>query len=588
MDRPRALTFLRVLVRQGRRGRAPCPSGVRDRRRDRCADGWVRAAVQGSLLAAARRSTARATSSSPALDAERRGRSGRAAARRRARGRRDVPGVHDAREARQAARGQPLLVRRLADRAAAAPVQGGAEAAGEPVRAAADRRRGRPRQDDRGRDHPHRAERSRGARPRPRRVSVAADAEVAARDARSLPVRLRGPRRAEASASSSRPTSTRPSPEPRRVIASLELMRRAENLEALGTAAPSLDVVIVDEAHHMRNLGTATNDLGEVLDRARRDRRLPHRDAAQPRPQRLLPAHAPARARGVPAARDVHRADRAQRAHQPRASPSARRAGRRDFDDALDALVQASSAPRSAARFTRSGAVPRRARDCSSAAPPATRVDREDVVRCQRDLIELNTLSHVFTRTRKREVQELFPTRRSRTVSVDVHRRGARVLRRRHGVGARDLRRAGGAPRGGDVPAPRRELPARARRAADRRRALRAAHHRCGRGRRARRRRLDGGDALDDALAGERRPPRGRAVRRVERLLATWDAYRGRSRHASTTASSARCTDSFAAGADRILVFSYFTGTIDYLADAPDGPARRRPSRCASSSSTGR
>ena len=56
-----------------------------------------------------------------------------------------------------------------------------------------------------------------------------------------------------------------PSPEPRRVIASLELMRRAENLEALGTAAPSLDVVIVDEAHHMRNLGTATNELGEVL-----------------------------------------------------------------------------------------------------------------------------------------------------------------------------------------------------------------------------------------------------------------------------------------------------------------------------------
>src|SRR6185436_12772754 len=39
-------------------------------------------------------------------------------------------------------------------------------------------------------------------------------------------------------------------------------------------------------------------------------------------------------------------------------------------------------------------------------------------VRCQRNLIELNTLSHVFTRTRKREVQELFPTRRSATVGV--------------------------------------------------------------------------------------------------------------------------------------------------------------------------
>jgi hypothetical protein len=39
-------------------------------------------------------------------------------------------------------------------------------------------------------------------------------------------------------------------------------------------------------------------------------------------------------------------------------------------------------------------------------------------MRCQRDLIELNTLSHVFTRTRKREVQSLFPTRRSHTVGV--------------------------------------------------------------------------------------------------------------------------------------------------------------------------
>ena len=45
-------------------------------------------------------------------------------------------------------------------------------------------------------------------------------------------------------------------------------------------------------------------------------------------------------------------------------------------------------------------------------------VSREHVVRCQRDLIELNSLSHVFTRTRKREVQEYFPTRRPATVAV--------------------------------------------------------------------------------------------------------------------------------------------------------------------------
>lgn len=42
-------------------------------------------------------------------------------------------------------------------------------------------------------------------------------------------------------------------------------MRREENLEALGVSAPSLDVVIVDEAHHFRNVGTSSNELGEIL-----------------------------------------------------------------------------------------------------------------------------------------------------------------------------------------------------------------------------------------------------------------------------------------------------------------------------------
>jgi len=56
-----------------------------------------------------------------------------------------------------------------------------------------------------------------------------------------------------------------PSPEARRIIVSLELLRRADNLEQLGTSAPNIDVVIVDEAHHMRSPGRASNALGEVL-----------------------------------------------------------------------------------------------------------------------------------------------------------------------------------------------------------------------------------------------------------------------------------------------------------------------------------
>ena len=52
---------------------------------------------------------------------------------------------------------------------------------------------------------------------------------------------------------------------PMRMIASLELLRREENLSALIEARPRLDAVIVDEAHHMRNHGTMTNLLGENL-----------------------------------------------------------------------------------------------------------------------------------------------------------------------------------------------------------------------------------------------------------------------------------------------------------------------------------
>lgn len=52
----------------------------------------------------------------------------------------------------------------------------------------------------------------------------------------------------------------------------------------------------------------------------------------------------------------------------------------------------------------------------------------------------------------------------------------------------------------------------------------------------------------------------------VDRLLAAWEAYRGKVDSKYDRFSEA-LGQSFAAGADRILVFSYFTGTIDYLAD---------------------
>ena len=68
-------------------------------------------------------------------------------------------GAHDA-EAPSAARAEPLLVPRLADRSPAVPVQAGLEAAPVAVRADVHRRRGRSRQDDRSGDRDARAQRA--------------------------------------------------------------------------------------------------------------------------------------------------------------------------------------------------------------------------------------------------------------------------------------------------------------------------------------------------------------------------------------------------------------------------------------------
>ena len=45
----------------------------------------------------------------------------------------------------------------------------------------------------------------------------------------------------------------------------MHLLRRQENVDLMVELKPRFDAVIVDEAHHMRNFGTATNHLGETL-----------------------------------------------------------------------------------------------------------------------------------------------------------------------------------------------------------------------------------------------------------------------------------------------------------------------------------
>ena len=71
---------------------------------------------------------------------------------------------------------------------------------------------------------------------------------------------------------------------------------------------------------------------------------------------------------------------------------------------------------------------------------------------------------------------------------------------------------------------------------------------------------------LDAALAGGEVALTVESPSAVERLLTAWNAYAGRT-DSKYDAFEDALREVFAAGADRVLVFSYFTGTIDYLAE---------------------
>ncbi|MEN3284721.1 MAG: hypothetical protein V7607_5861 [Solirubrobacteraceae bacterium] len=353
-----------------------------------------------------------------------------------------------------------------------------------------------------------------------------------------------------------------PSPEPRRVIASLELMRRAENLEALGTAAPSIDVVIVDEAHHMRNLGTATNQLGEVLTGlgetvlflTATPLNLGRDDFFQLM-RLLVPEEFPQF--------DTFTALIEPNAHLNLALRQLRATFPPRFADALEALTKVENTA-FGGRFLRSGRY-LGARLILERGSQGEDVDRDDVVRCQRNLVELNTLSHVFTRTRKREVQELFPTRRSATDMVTFTESERAFYdavtewaletyaeRAAHLVAATFQRLAASC------------LPALGRRLTD---VVRTGALAIGVDEAAELADDDLGQAgaFDDAIAGHE-VELDVEMSAVERLLATWEAYGG-TVDSKYDGFAEALRSSFDAGAERILVFSYFRGTIDYLAE---------------------
>ena len=203
---------------------------------------------------------------------------------------------------------------------------------------------------------------------------------------------------------------------PFRGIASLELMRRAENLEALDDAKPRLDVVIVDEAHHMRNSGTMSNTLGDYLSSLSETMlfltatplNLGERDFFE-----LLRLLVPQEFNDFEIFRSL------LEPNEP--INESLRILRRDWppdfaaaESALRRVAETSQGARYARNVRYRDAVARLERAAGGAD-----VDREWGIDTQRIIAELNTLSHVFTRTKKREVSEHFPTRSAHKLDIE-------------------------------------------------------------------------------------------------------------------------------------------------------------------------
>lgn len=354
-----------------------------------------------------------------------------------------------------------------------------------------------------------------------------------------------------------------PLAEPLRGIASLELLRGEENLALLGERSPRLDVVIVDEAHHMRNVGTATNELGDVLTSlsdvcvflTATPLNLGRADFFELM-RLLVPQEFPQIDTFVSVIEPNVHLNTALR-HLRSGWPPA-------YKRALRALREVEHTGQSR-RFTNS---PRytKVRATLESGASGEALDRHEVVAAQRILTELNTLSHVFTRTRKREVQELFPTRRSKTFATTFTAPERAFYdavtnwvlteyadRAAHLVVVTFQRLAASC------------LPALGRRLAE-------AH--------------DGGavrltsDELaeleDDALIGDLTDEDPSEVEvkiddmarsALDEMLSAWRTYAG-TVDSKYDAFATALTATFEQNeTDRVLVFSYFTGTIDYLAE---------------------
>lgn len=192
----------------------------------------------------------------------------------------------------------------------------------------------------------------------------------------------------------------------KKAIVSLELIRRTEFAERLANDRTHFDLVVIDEAHHIRNRTTRAHDLASIVsDNADSLLLLTATPLHLGRPDlfNLLHIVSPGQFDDFDTFEDqvepnrfINRASRFLQMNRP--------------SDALSAVKEVERT-KQRERYVRDPYY-------QEITEILTRknLSREDAVRVQRALLEINSLTHVFTRSKKREVMANAPLREAKLI----------------------------------------------------------------------------------------------------------------------------------------------------------------------------
>ena len=191
-------------------------------------------------------------------------------------------------------------------------------------------------------------------------------------------------------------------------IISLQTLRSNKMIEELRKVTPRFDIIIVDESHYMRNPETLSSELGEVLSELS--------DA-------MLFLTATPLQLGTPDLFNLLRllvpeefTDFALFYNLIEPNEYINNALRRLYDpNAALMLLKKVEETSQKGRFLKNPFYHEAVQLLSN----NTKLTREQAIRLQKLLIELNCLSYVFTRTKKRDVEVEFPIREARVIRVE-------------------------------------------------------------------------------------------------------------------------------------------------------------------------